>query len=801
MILDEETLRALEWSAILDQVARHTNAAHAAEVLREWRPYEGVEDAREALAEVGEAMSLLDERDAFPSPYVVDHARTLRLLAAPGATLEGPVLVSSARTLEGVRKLAAFLRRGARERPRLAARFSQAPALPELERRILDAFDAEGRLLDTASAELRRLRGDVRSLRKRLVDMLNGLIAGLPHVLVAADSRPTVREGRYVVPLRREALSEVPGIVHDESVSGATVFLEPHSAVVANNDLRQSELAVRREEDRILRELTAALAGHRIELEHAARLALHVETVFTRARYALAVHGSAPELGGDRLEVVSGRHPLLLSRVEEETGEVVPLDLGLGPDERTLVVTGPNTGGKTVLLKTVGTTVLMAQSGIVPPVGRGTRVPWHGAVIADVGDTQSIAQDLSTFTAHLTRLKKASDAAGPATLILVDEIGASTDPAEGAALATALLEEWTARGARTLVTTHYHALKVLAAGADGLVNGSLAYDLEQNRPLYRFVQGIPGRSFGIELAERWGFAPPLVRTARERLDRGVQEVESVIDRLVAEERRHREAALALEDERRAIGAAESARARRTAAEADERRQSAERRLASLEEQLDRLRGEIRDQQRKLRERTSALAEAEAAAAQAREVARETERLAESLRVERDQALQVRPSAAARVGDRVRIPRYDVTGVVVQASREEDTATVQAGQVRITCRLSECEVVEAAEEAAERREVPAAEVETEAESMPLEIDLRGLTADEVGFPLAGALERAYHTGRPIVRFIHGKGTGVLRRRVAELLDRHPYVREFRTGHWNEGGDGVTIATLMGPDGTE
>jgi DNA mismatch repair protein MutS2 len=281
----------------------------------------------------------------------------------------------------------------------------------------------------------------------------------------------------------------------------------------------------------------------------------------------------------------------------------------------------------------------------------------------------------------------------------------------------------------------------------------------------------------------------------------VQEVESVIDRLVAEERRHREAALALEDERRAIGAAESARARRTAAEADERRQSAERRLASLEEQLDRLRGEIRDQQRKLRERTSALAEAEAAAAQAREVARETERLAESLRVERDQALQVRPSAAARVGDRVRIPRYDVTGVVVQASREEDTATVQAGQVRITCRLSECEVVEAAEEAAEPREVPAAEVETEAESVPLEIDLRGLTADEVGFPLAGALERAYHTGRPIVRFIHGKGTGVLRRRVAELLDRHPYVREFRTGHWNEGGDGVTIATLTGPDGTE
>ncbi len=801
MILDEETLRALEWDAVLDRVARHTNAGHAAEVLRAWRPFGRIEDAREALAEVGEGMTLLDERDVFPAPYVVDHARILRLLAAPGATLEGPTLVSAARTLEGVRKLAAFLRRGAQERPRLAARFSQAPSLPDLERRILDAFDAEVRLQDSASPELRRLRSDVRGLRKRLVDMLNGLISGLPHVLVAADSRPTVREGRYVVPLRREALSEVPGIVHDESVSGATVFLEPHSAVEANNDLRQSELAVRREEDRILRELTAVLAERRVELEHAARLALHAETVFTRARYALAVQGSAPELGEDRLEIVAGRHPLLLARVEEGTGEVVPLDLALGPDDRTLVVTGPNTGGKTVLLKTVGTVVLMAQSGIVPPVGRGTRVPWHEAVIADIGDTQSIAQDLSTFTAHLTRLKKAWETAGPASLILVDEIGASTDPAEGAALATALLEDWTARGARTLVTTHYHALKVLAAGADGLVNGSLAYDLEQNRPLFRFVQGVPGRSFGIELAERWGFSPPLVRTARERLDRGVQDVEAVIDRLVAEEKRHREAGIALEEERSAIGAAESARARRTAAEADERRQSAERRLAGLEEQLARLRREIREQQRKLRERTSALAEAEAAAAQARELARETERVAESLRAERDAALQIRPSSTARVGERVRIPRYDVTGVVVQASREEDTATVQAGQVRITCRLSECEVVEPAEEAGETPEVQPEEVETEAESRPLEIDLRGLTADEVGFPLAGALERAYHTGRPVVRFIHGKGTGVLRRRVAELLDRHPYVREFRTGHWNEGGDGVTIATLTGPDGKE
>ncbi|MGH7570546.1 MAG: endonuclease MutS2 [Gemmatimonadota bacterium] len=799
MIFDEETRSALEWSEVLGRVARHTSAEYAAEVLRSWHPLGDLEEARGALAEVGEGMAILGERAAFPAPWVVDQRRTIRLLAAAGATVEGPALVSAARTLESVRKLAAYLQKGSKDWPRLAARFRQSPALPDLERRILDAFDREGRLVDTASADLQRLRGEVRSHRKRLVDMLNGLLAGLPHVLVAADSRPTVREGRYVVPLRREALSEVPGIVHDESVSGATVFLEPHAAVDGNNALRQTELAVGREEERILRELTAALAGQRDELEHAARLALHAETVLARARYGLSVNGSAPVLGGDGLNIVAGRHPLLLARVEEATGEVVALDLELGPGDRTLVVTGPNTGGKTVLLKTVGTVVLMAQSGIVPPVGPGTRIPWHEAVIADIGDTQSIAQDLSTFTAHLTRLRKASESAGRSTLILVDEIGASTDPAEGAALATALLQDWTARGARTIVTTHYHALKVVAAASPGLVNGSLAYDLERNQPLYRFVQGVPGRSFGIELAERWGFSPAIVHAAREGLESGVQKVEEVIDRLTAEERRYKEARVALEEERRAIGEAETARARRIAAEAEERRENAERRLTALEEQLGRLRREIREQQRKVRERTSALAEAEAAADQARELARGAERVAESLRVERDAALRTRSVPTAGVGDRVRIPRYDVVGVVVELDREEDTAAVQAGQVRITCRLTECEVVEPATERPVATAEAGAEVETTLETVPLEIDLRGLSADEVGFPLAGALERAYHTGRPSVRFIHGKGTGVLRRRVAELLDRHPYVREFRLGHWNEGGDGVTIATMTGPDG--
>ena len=799
MKLDRETGIALEWDRVREVVAGHTSSALARLALERWEPGGDLADAREALAEVTEGMDLAGV-GRLPAPFVEDQATTLRALAVPGAVVEGRSLVDAARTLESARRFARFLREDVERWPRLARRFRVAPAETELERRILDAFDPDARLVDSASPMLRTLRGDVRRHRSALVDHLSRLIARLPHVLVAADSRPTVREGRYLVPLRREALGEVPGIVHDESASGATVYLEPHEVVERNNELRRAELAVGREEERILRELTAALAERRSELELAARLALFAETVLARARYALATGGHPPELGSEELDLRGARHPLLVERfgaAEPAAREaLVPLDLTLDADQRALVISGPNTGGKTVLLKTVGTAVLMAQSGIVPPVGPGTRLPWHDAVYADIGDTQSIARDLSTFTAHLTRLKAALDGAGPGTLILIDEIGASTDPAEGSALAVALLEAWTARGARTVVTTHYHALKIAAAHAAGMVNGSLAYDLERNLPLYRFVKGVPGRSFGLELAARWRIDPAVLTRARETLDTGARDLDEVTRRLAEEESAFVEARRALDEERQAIGTAESARARRIAAEASERREVAERRLEELEARIGRMREEMRSQQRKLRERTAELSEAAAAARSAQALAEEMAGAAEALRAEREALIGQRETSPVEIGDRVRIPRFDVVGDVVAVDRADDTCAVQAGQVRITCRATEVERIEKAADRAPAS-APAGtgpDHAADGEPLPLEIDLRGLTADEIGYPLAGALERAYHTGMPAIRFIHGKGTGVLRRRVAELLEKHPYVHGFRRGHWNEGGDGVTIASL-------
>jgi DNA mismatch repair protein MutS2 len=393
------------------------------------------------------------------------------------------------------------------------------------------------------------------------------------------------------------------------------------------------------------------------------------------------------------------------------------------------------------------------------------------------------------------RLKASTEAAVPGALILIDEIGASTDPAEGAALAAALLEEWVARGARAIVTTHYHALKALAGSTSGLVNGSLAYDVDRNLPQYRFVKGVPGRSFGLELAARWGLGAEILSRAHDRLDTGLRDLDELTRRLAAEEGSVVETRRALEAERRAIGDAESARARRIAEDASARREQAERRLTELESQLARLRDEVRVLQRKLRERTAALAEAEAEARSAQALADEAARTAAALRAEREALRAESPAIEVEVGDIVRIPRYQVEGELVEIDRLADTCAVSVGQVRIACHVSELERVRAGNEREPATAPVVAEsVELEPVDLPLEIDLRGMTADEVAFPVAGAVERAYHTGRTTIRVIHGKGGGVLRARVKELLEKHPYVREFRLGQWNEGGDGVTIAIL-------
>src|SRR5690606_26967255 len=374
---------------------------------------------------------------------------------------------------------------------------------------------------------------------------LERYVASLPERVRVADASVTVREGRYVIPVRREGRSEVGGIVHDKSASGNTLFVDPPIAIELMNRLRELELAEAREVQRILRELTENLRPHRAALQNTLDALIEIDSLYARARYALEYNGRRPEIvprGVEDYVVVQGHHPLLLAGPDP----VVPFDLALAPEERTLLVSGPNTGGKTVLLKAIGLISLMAQSGIIPPVGQGTRLPLFSDVFADIGDEQSIEASLSTFSAHLKNLREIVEKADAQSLVLIDEIGSGTDPAEGAALAQAILVELTRRGTRTVATTHLGQLKMLASTEPGVVNASLQFDSRELRPTYRLIKGVPGRSYGLAIARRLGFPDDLLALAESFVPQGEREVGQLLLELEEKERAMAEALAAAE---------------------------------------------------------------------------------------------------------------------------------------------------------------------------------------------------------------------------------------------------------------
>ncbi|MGH7498265.1 MAG: endonuclease MutS2, partial [Gemmatimonadales bacterium] len=445
---------------------------------------------------------------------------------------EGPELAGLHRVLVAARQVHLDLRRVADEAP-LAAALDRPMLDQRIERRLEQSVDPEGSLLDTASPRLAAARREVHAARNRLIRKLESLLRALDANAGAADAGVTLRGGRYVIPVRRDSRSRLAGIIHDESGSAGTLFIEPSEAIELGNALRQAETEEERETLRVLRELTDLLRPELPALRDVVEMLVAVDDLVARARYAVAVEGEVPELevASFSLTIRRGRHPLLLAGAEP----VVPFDLDLGSDERTLLISGPNTGGKTVLLKAVGLAAALAQSGIVPPVGAGSRLPVFRRFYADIGDRQSIAASLSTFSAHVRMLRRILDHADGATLVLLDEVGSGTDPAEGSALAAAALIWLTGRGCLTLATTHLGTLKNLATQAPGVVNASLQFDAATLTPTYRFLKGVPGRSYGLAIARRLGVSPSILADAESR----VPDAERSLDVLLAsvEERR------------------------------------------------------------------------------------------------------------------------------------------------------------------------------------------------------------------------------------------------------------------------
>jgi len=789
----QDALDTIEFAEVAELVAALAVGPMGAARVRARRPTDDLGWISSELAQVGEVAGLFRRGDSLLAEAIPDVTQALGRLRIPGSVLEGTDLARLERVLVAARLVQADLRRVAELAP-LAA--THAAALPEarLERRLQQSVDPDGAVLDTASPRLAAARREVHAARQRLLRKLESLLRGLDSSATAADASVTVRGGRYVIPVRRDSRHRPGGIIHDESGSAGTLFIEPAEAIELGNALREAEVEEERETLRVLRELTDLLRPELPALRDAVEMCVAVDDLVARARYAIEVEGEVPAVAGAPAElvIVNGRHPLLLAG----SAEVVPFDLELASDQHTLLISGPNTGGKTVLLKAVALAAALAQSGIVPPVGAGSRLPVFRRFYADIGDRQSIAASLSTFSAHVRMLRRVLEEADDATLVLLDEVGSGTDPAEGAALAAAALVSLTARRTLTLATTHLGSLKDVASHTPGVVNASLQFDAATLTPTYRFLKGVPGRSYGLAIARRLGIGSEILAEAEAR----VPDAERRLDLLLAAvEERQRELSRRQEEaaeraiEQDALGARLAAQeASQAAREAELRRRERDAERAARQQARAYLL-----EARQLVEQALGAARSEAAATEARRVveegirgqAEELEQAEELDRAERPVAGGApEPDRDIAVGDRVRLATGGAGQVLER--RPDGRLVVAMGSMKIVVDPEQATRTAGSGRAAAEHAGPHTAVSA-AEPSSLEIDLRGMTGDEAEQATVAAVDAAVLAEQPFLRIIHGMGTGVVRERVRRVVSNDRRVARYAFAPRNQGGTGVTI----------
>ncbi len=799
--MNAHALGILELPRLLAHVAGRAHSAPGAAAVRALVPStdrQWIESEQQRVT----AMRALVESDAgWISEAIPELADPLKRLRIDGVSWSALELLQGAILLRSSRRTRDALRDPRRPVLLVAILSELATALVDLrapEDAIGRAISDDGSVRDEASSALRRIRRELRQTEGELVRLLEREMRKLePHHQVS-DLSVTMRNGRWVIPMRREARGYAGGIVHDSSGTGATIFVEPQAAVDFGNRVRELELEEQREVERVLRELTDTLRPYHEVLRGAYEALVALDALYARARYAIDARCAVVEFCEPRegLAIVDGRHPLLLARGTP----VVPFDLTLDPAERTLLVSGPNTGGKTVLLKAIGLLATMAQAGVPAPVGATSRLPVFDDVFADVGDEQSIEASLSTFSAHVKNLGEVLRSASDASLVLVDELGSGTDPAEGAALGGAILETLTQRGTLTVATTHLGQLKLLATDVAGVVNASLQFDAVQLAPTYRLLKGIPGRSYGINIARRLQLPEDVLQRAEQRLPAGERDLALLLADVESREAR-------LSDREHVVDSAQS---------------TLQARLATVTDREVKVRERERESEREARRETrryllDARAEVERAIADVRtRAARDTEEFDDAARAARRvvedaaaahgaavDAVEVRARRdrdrhAARPTPRVAQPFGAGDPVLVatlgdRAGRivnvKGDQARVLVGSLTLTVPLTTLTRTEAPPPPAFTVSLLGSLPDSEAVR---EVDVRGLRVDEVDDRVLQALDAAIRADRSDLRIIHGKGTGALRARVSEMLKKDTRVVSFRLGGWDEGGGGVTVA---------
>ena len=784
--MNEKYLRVLEFPKIRERMAALATTDMGRDRARALNPSSDPALVRQRQAETEEAATVLAYNGGNPMAPFSDVREFLKL-AQIGSTLSAKALLQIADALKAARLVRAALVTEREDTPFLTQLGSTLCTNRRLEEDIFDSILSEDEISDHASPTLADIRRHIRQLNERIRDRLNQLVRGASASKYLMDAIVTMRDGRYVVPVKAECRSSVPGIVHDQSGSGSTLFIEPMAVVEAGNELKQWAVKEKNEIERILAAFSSEVAPDAEMIADSLSTLAEIDMIFARAALGRSMNAVPPKLNCEgRVNLIRARHPLI------DPEKVVPSNLWLGADFTTLVITGPNTGGKTVTLKTVGLLSLMAQAGMQIPAAYGSELAIFDEIYADIGDEQSIEQSLSTFSSHMTNIVSILESVTPNSLALFDELGAGTDPTEGAALAMAILGHLLERQVRTMATTHYSELKVFALTTPGVENASVEFNVETLRPTYRLSIGVPGKSNAFEISRKLGLSEALIERAREKLTRDQVQFEDVI----ANAEYHRQIA---ERERQL---AEAARV-----ETQKLRDEAERLRSDLAARREKDMRKARDEARRVLLRAQQESEQLISELKKKRGGEVKEHELHAMRAKLQGAIDataepLSPGAPrageavkeARVGDTVELTTLGAKAVILTAPDSRGECTVQAGALKLKAKISDMRT--AAPDKPEKKKPRPAGAKVQISNRPVETecDVRGCNLEEALMAVDLFLDGAVLNRLRSVAIIHGKGTGVLRAGIHRHLKTHSAVKEFRLGRYGEGEDGVTIVTM-------
>ena len=786
--LYEKSLLKLELDQVLEQLASCAGSIGGREACLRLRPSPDLEDVEMMLQQTTAASDLCTRKGNPVFGDVTDCSASLERVER-GGSLQPKELLRIAGILRCARTIKGYVAEDEKETV-LDVLFRSLSPNKYMEDKIFGAILSEEEIADSASAALADIRRHMRIQSAKIRDSLQKVISSPAYSKFLREPIITIRQGRYVVPVKSECKNDVPGLVHDVSATGSTYFVEPMSAVNANNALRELELKEKKEIERILAELSGEAAGYRESIELNYQMLVQLDVIFAKAKLAYRMRAWAPIMNDrGRVELRKARHPLI------DPKTVVPISVRLGTDFDTMIITGPNTGGKTVTLKTIGLLTLMAECGLHVPAGDGSMLSTFDAILADIGDEQSIAQSLSTFSSHMRTIVDVVAQCDDRTLVLFDELGAGTDPAEGAALATAIIEFCRKMGSRVVATTHYAELKLYAMRTKGVINASCEFDVETLRPTYKLLIGIPGKSNAFAISRKLGLSEVILKEADDLVDKADKDFEDVLSQLEQQRQQMesaRQEAERLRQETAKIKQQSEEYHAQLRKEKEKAMESARREAQHIIEEARAAANIASEELKALKKQLTVSADTTGINQRQAELRRNLNEVEEKIHTTQSKKDRPQPTRGILVGDTVELLKLGTKASVI-AINKDGTYQLQAGILKMSAKADEIYLLENEDPYKAKGARPKhSGREMKLTAMPTEVDLRGMDAVEAVCVLERYLDEAMRSNLQQVRIIHGKGTGTLRAAVQQALKKNKFVKKFRLGQYGEGEDGVTIA---------